>query len=98
MSIDKKMELLSIRVNIREEPRITMTRFQSDLNYEIRDRVELLPYNDLNNLVQLCVREKQQLKRIFIYRKDYPETSYPRMNSKREDYPFELKYESHLKK
>jgi len=42
------MELLMLRVGIREGPRITIVRFQSGLNYEIRDKVELLPYNDLN--------------------------------------------------
>lgn len=35
-----------IRVDIREEPRITMARFQSVLNLEIMDIVELLTYND----------------------------------------------------
>jgi len=38
---------------IREESIITMAGFQIGLNYEIQDRVELLPYNDLNDLVQL---------------------------------------------
>ena len=30
---------------------------------EVRDKVELLPYRDLDELVQLFIRVKQQLKR-----------------------------------
>jgi len=30
---------------------------------EVRDKVELLPYRDLDELVQLCIRMEQQLKR-----------------------------------
>jgi len=48
------MELLILRAGIREEPRIPIARFQSGLNYDIRDKVELLPCNDLNELVS-CV-------------------------------------------
>jgi len=51
-----RMELLVMRVGIREEPRITIIRFESGLNLEIRDRVILLYYNDLNELVKLFVR------------------------------------------
>ncbi|XP_052727683.1 uncharacterized protein LOC128194996, partial [Vigna angularis] len=75
MSVEEyrqKMELLMLRAGIREEPRITIARFQSGLNYDIRDRVELIPYNDLNELVQLCVRVEQQLKRKSSTKKDYP--------------------------
>ncbi|XP_052733912.1 uncharacterized protein LOC128196572, partial [Vigna angularis] len=74
MSVEEyrqKMELLMLRAGIREEPRITIARFQSGLNYDIRDRVELIPYNDLNELVQLCVRVEQQLKRKSSTKKDY---------------------------
>nr|KYP42494.1 hypothetical protein KK1_036077 [Cajanus cajan] len=63
------MELLMIRVGIREEERTTISRFQSGLNLEIRDKVELLPYRDLNELVQLCSRVEHQLKRK-TFRKD----------------------------
>nr|KYP38598.1 hypothetical protein KK1_040143 [Cajanus cajan] len=48
------MELLMIRVGIREEERTTISRFQSGLNLEIKDKVKLLPYRDLNEIVQLC--------------------------------------------
>jgi len=49
----QKMKLLMIRVGIIEEPRLTMARFQSGINLKIRDIVELLTYNGLNDLVQL---------------------------------------------
>nr|KYP47728.1 hypothetical protein KK1_030610 [Cajanus cajan] len=52
----QQMELLMMRADIKEEERTTIARFQSGLNLEIRDKVELLPYRDLNELVQLCVR------------------------------------------
>nr|KYP33221.1 hypothetical protein KK1_045941 [Cajanus cajan] len=52
----QSMELLIMRAGIREEERITISRFQSGLNLEIRDKVELFPYRDLNELVQLCSR------------------------------------------
>lgn len=35
----QKMELLMLRAGIREELRITISRFQSGLNYDIRDKV-----------------------------------------------------------
>jgi len=57
------MELLVIRTEIKVESRITMDRFQSGLQYEIWDMVELLSYNDLNNLIQLCIKIEQQLKK-----------------------------------
>ena len=42
--------------------RTSIARFLSGLNMEVRDKVELLPYKDLDELVQLCIRVKQQLK------------------------------------
>nr|KYP38909.1 Transposon Ty3-G Gag-Pol polyprotein [Cajanus cajan] len=65
----KSMELLMMRVRIREEERTTISRFQSGLNLEIRDKVELLAYRYLNELVQLCSRAEHQLKRK-TFRKD----------------------------
>jgi len=41
----KKMELFMLRAGIYEEHRLTITRFQSGLNYDIRDKVKPLPYN-----------------------------------------------------
>nr|KYP31818.1 hypothetical protein KK1_047676 [Cajanus cajan] len=66
MSVEEyrqKMELYLMRSGIREEERLTIARFLSGLNFDIRDRVELLPYRDLDDLVQLCIRVEQQLIR-----------------------------------
>nr|KYP46397.1 hypothetical protein KK1_032047 [Cajanus cajan] len=63
MSVEEyrqKMELYLMRAGIREEERLTIARFLSGLNFDIRDRVELLPYRDLDDLVQLCIRVEQQ--------------------------------------
>ena len=58
----QKMELLMI---IGEES-ITIFRFLSRLNLDIRDRFELLPYKDLNDLVQICIKvEQQNLRKSF---------------------------------
>ena len=54
---------LRVKARIREETRITLAWFQSGLNIEIRDRVELLSFHDLNDLVQVCVRVKKKIKR-----------------------------------
>nr|KYP55418.1 hypothetical protein KK1_001630 [Cajanus cajan] len=51
----QQMELLMMIAGIREKERTTIAMFQSGLNLEIRDKIELLPYRDLNELVQLCV-------------------------------------------
>jgi len=59
MSVEEyrqKMELYMMRASIREKEVTTIARFLSGLNLEIRDRVELLPYQDLNDLVQLCIK------------------------------------------
>nr|KYP41923.1 hypothetical protein KK1_036694 [Cajanus cajan] len=79
----QSMELLMMRAGIREEERTTISRFQSGLNLEIRDKVELLPYRDLNELVQLCLRVEHQLKRK-TFRKDST-PSYPK-SFKKEDH------------
>jgi len=52
----KKMERYMMRTSIREEETTTIARFLSGLNLEIRDKVELLPYKDLNDLIQLCIK------------------------------------------
>ena len=52
----KKMKLLMMRAGIIEEEFITISRFLSGLNLNIRDKVELLPYQDLNDLVQICIK------------------------------------------
>ncbi|KAL5162165.1 putative mitochondrial protein [Glycine soja] len=43
--------------------RTSIARFLSGLNMEVRDKVELFPYRNLDELVQLCIRVEQQLKR-----------------------------------
>ncbi|WVZ13820.1 hypothetical protein V8G54_011386 [Vigna mungo] len=63
MSVEQyrqKMELYMIRARIEETNEFTMARFLSGLNYEIRDKVELLPYIDLDSLVQMCIKVEQQ--------------------------------------
>ena len=57
------MELLFLRAGLREEERTRKARFLSGLNIEVKDKVELPPYRDLDEQVQLCIRVKQQLKR-----------------------------------
>jgi len=59
----QKMELYILRDGIEENEDLTIARFFNGLNYVIRDRVELLPYNNLNDLVQMCIRVEQQLLR-----------------------------------
>jgi len=84
MSVEEykqKIELYMMRASIRESEPITITRFLSGLNLEIRDRVELLPYQDLNDLIQLCIKVEQQNLRKTSSRR---ESSYPKSYPKRE--------------
>ena len=46
-NIDKKMELLMMRADIKDEPRKIIDRFFNGLDTNITNRVELLPYKDL---------------------------------------------------
>ena len=79
------MALYMMRASIRENESTTIARFLSGLNHKIRDRVELLPYQDLNDLVQLCIKVEQQNLRKTSSRKEgsYP-NSYPKRDFKRE--------------
>ena len=80
MSVEEyrqQMELLLLRVGLREEERTSIARFLSGLNMEVRDKVELLPYRDLDDLVQLCIRVERQLKRKPTS-KSYGSRSYPK--------------------
>jgi len=45
-----------MRLGTRKEPINTIARFQSCLNFDTRDKVEILPHDSLNELVQLCLR------------------------------------------
>ena len=62
MSVEEyrqQMELLLLRARLRDEERKSIARFLSGHNMEVRDKVELLPYRDLDDLVQLCIRVEQ---------------------------------------
>jgi len=66
MSIEKyrqKMELYMMRAGIRELENVTVARFLNGLNIEIRDKVEILPYRDFHDLVQICIKVEQQVLR-----------------------------------
>nr|KYP64928.1 hypothetical protein KK1_019541 [Cajanus cajan] len=88
MSVEEyrqKMELYLMRVGIKEEERLTIARFLSGLNFDIRDRVELLPYRDLDDLVQLYIRVEQQHLRRTSFKKDkIQSSSYIKKDYKRE--------------
>nr|KYP59882.1 hypothetical protein KK1_015323 [Cajanus cajan] len=87
MSVEKyrqKMELYLMRAGIREEERLTIARFLSDLNFDIRDKVELLPYRDLDDLVQLCIRVEQQHLRKPSFKSKTQASSYIKKDYKRE--------------
>jgi len=73
----QQMELLLLRVGLREEERTSIARFLSGLNKEVRDKVELLPYRDLDDLVQICTKVERQLKRKPTS-KSYGSHSYPK--------------------
>jgi len=80
MSVEEnsqQMELLLLRAGLRKEERRSIARFLRGLNMEVRDIVELLSYRDLDELVQLCIRVGQQLKRRSSS-KSYGFHSYPR--------------------
>ena len=80
------MELYMMRASIRESEHTTIARFLSGLNLEIRDRVELLPYRDLNDLIQLCIKVEQQNLRKTSSRKEGSYfNSYPKEEYKREE-------------
>ncbi|KAH1249924.1 hypothetical protein GmHk_05G013193 [Glycine max] len=66
MSVEEyrqQMKLLLLRVGLREEEITSIARFLCGLNMEVREKVELLPYRELDELVQLYIRVEQQLKR-----------------------------------
>jgi len=59
----QNMELYIMRAGIEEKEDLTIARFLSGLNYNIRDKVKLLPYHNFNDLVQMSVKVEQQLLR-----------------------------------
>ena len=70
------MELLMMRAGIIEENAIIIFRFLSGLNLDIRDRVEILPYRDLNGLVQMCIKVEQQNLRKYFSKTNQAESNY----------------------
>jgi len=55
--------LYIIRAGINEENHNTISRFLSGLKLEIRNKVELLPYRDLNDFIQLNIKVEKQILR-----------------------------------
>ena len=59
MSVEEyrqQIELLLLGAGLREEEeRTSIARFLSRFNMEVRDKVKLLSYKDLDELVQLCI-------------------------------------------
>ena len=51
------------RARINEEKHTTISRFLSGLKLEIRNKVELLPYRDLTDLIQLSIKVEKQILR-----------------------------------
>ena len=89
MSVEEyrqKMELYMMKASIRESESTITARFLSGLNLDIRDKVQLLPYQDFNDLVQLCIKVEQQNSRKTSSRKEGSySNSYPRRDFKREE-------------
>jgi len=88
MSVDEyrqKMEFSMMRASIRKEETTTISRFLSGLNLEIRDRVKLLPYRDLNDLIKLSIKVVQQiLRKESSHKKSSYSNSYPKKEYKKE--------------
>jgi len=81
----QKMELYMMKASIREEETTTISRFLSGLSLEIRDKVELLLYRDLNDLVKHCMKvEQQNLRKRLSRTESSYSNSYPKKEYKRE--------------
>jgi len=81
----QKMELFMISASIEEKEDLTIARFLSGSNFGIKDRVEQLPYKDLNDLVQMCIKVEQQLIRKSSSKHDQAfSNSYAKTDSKKE--------------
>jgi len=65
------------------------------LDMKLGIRLNCFPYNDLNDLVGLCIRIEQKLQR---KSRDYPKNSYSRRDSKREGDSSTSIYEGHKKR
>jgi len=81
----QKVELYMMRASTRKEETTTIARFLSGLSLEIRDKVELLPYQDLNDLIQLCIKlEEQNLRKESSRKESSYSNSYPKKEYIRE--------------
>jgi hypothetical protein len=56
------MELLMIRIGTSKDIEATMSQFLNGLNFEVHDRVEMVYYNDLQDLVNQAERVEQLIK------------------------------------
>jgi len=75
-----------MRVGIIEDETITISRFLSGLNLYKRDNIELLPYKDLNDLVQMSIKVVQQyLRKSFSKRNQAQPNAYVKNDFKREE-------------
>jgi len=72
-----------MRAGIREDESVSVARFLSGLSLEIRDIVELLPYRDFHDLVQICIKVEQQILRKGSSRSSYS-NSYRKQDFERE--------------
>ena len=59
----KEMEVAMIRANVEEDREATMARFLVGLNWEVRDKVELQHYVELEDMVHMAIKVENQLKR-----------------------------------
>ncbi|XP_027357484.1 uncharacterized protein LOC113866886 [Abrus precatorius] len=59
----KEMEVLMIQAKIEEDEEVTMARFLSGLNNDIRDIVELQEFVEMEDLLHKAIQVEQQLKR-----------------------------------
>ena len=66
----QQMMLYMKKAEINEENHTTISRFLSGLKLEIRNKVELLPYRDLNDLIQLSIKVEKQSSYSVSYGKD----------------------------
>ncbi|XP_057782175.1 uncharacterized protein LOC131000309 [Salvia miltiorrhiza] len=59
----KEMEVAMIRANVVEDREATMARFLARLHWDIRDKVELQHYVELEDMVHMAIKIENQLKR-----------------------------------
>jgi len=74
-----------IKARIKKAKSTTLDRVMSGFSLEIRDKVEILSYQDLNDLVYLCIKvEQQNLRKISNKRENLYSNSYNKKDHKRE--------------